>query len=72
MIQLQVLNKILRDKDASIITLNNLAENNAASTQETSAMATDLKTAVEESSDVIKSLSNDMINLSQSMKKFKL
>jgi len=56
----------------SISTLNHLATDNASSTEETSAMATELENVVLRSSDLVNSLSDNVRTLSENMKLFKL
>lgn len=56
----------------SISTLNHLATDNASSTEETSAMATELENVVLRSSDLVNSLSDNVRTLSENMKQFKL
>ena len=56
----------------NIDTLNHLATDNAASTEETSAMATELEGIVEKSSGIVQSLSDDVEILSDNIKQFKL
>lgn len=56
----------------SISTLNHLATDNASSTEETSAMATELENIVLRSSELVNSLSRDIGTLSENMRQFKL
>ncbi|MGN0142208.1 MAG: methyl-accepting chemotaxis protein [Roseburia sp.] len=55
----------------SINTLNHLATDNASSTEETSAMATELDHMVQTSSELVQSLAADVEKLSENMKQFK-
>lgn len=55
----------------SITTLNSLAEDNAASTEETSAMATELKNSVQQASGAVSLLSKQICQLQASMNNFK-
>ena len=55
-----------------IETLNRLATDNAASTQETSAMSTELDEVVKHSSGIVQTLLNDVQILVDNTKKFKL
>jgi methyl-accepting chemotaxis protein len=54
----------------SITTLNQLATDNASSTEETSAMATELESVVSRSSQLIETLSQNIEALSENMKQF--
>ena len=56
----------------SIDTLTQLATDNASSTEETSAMATELDAVVRKSSDLVSALADDIEKLSADMKQFKL
>lgn len=56
----------------NITSLNKLASDNAAFTEETSAMAIDMKNIVEKSSDVVKTLAKDMERLAGNVEKFKI
>ena len=56
----------------SIDTLTQLATDNASSTEETSAMATELDAAVRQSSELVSALADDISKLSADMKQFKL
>jgi len=56
----------------SISTLNRLAVDNASSTEETSAMATELSSAVMQSSQIVQTLDKDVEILSESIQIFKL
>lgn len=55
-----------------IETLNGLATDNAASTEETASMATELKSTVERSNEIVETLSNDVKLLVENMRMFKL
>ena len=54
----------------SITTLNQLATDNASSTEETSAMATELESVVSRSSQLVETLSQNIEALSENMKQF--
>ncbi len=56
----------------TIATLNNIATDNASSTQETSAMASELGTAVSQSSQLVTTLADDVNVLTGNLKIFKL
>lgn len=56
----------------SISTLNHLATDNASSSEETSAMATELENVVLRSSELVNSLSGNVRTLSENMRQFKL
>lgn len=55
-----------------IVTLNNIATDNASSTQETSAMASELGNAVNQSSQLVQSLADDVNILTENLNIFKL
>lgn len=56
----------------TIVTLNNIATDNASSTQETSAMSSELGSAVTQASELVQSLANDMNVLTENLNIFKL
>lgn len=56
----------------SINTLTQLATDNASSTEETSAMATELSAVVGKSSELVSSLSSDIATLTENVNQFKL
>ena len=56
----------------TIVTLNNIATDNASSTQETSAMSSELGGAVTQASELVQSLANDMNVLTENLNIFKL
>ena len=56
----------------TIVTLNNIATDNASSTQETSAMSSELGIAVTQASELVQSLANDMNVLTENLNIFKL
>lgn len=56
----------------SVDVLNHLATDNAASTEETSSMATELETTVDKSNALVEILSSDVMLLVENMKQFKL
>lgn len=56
----------------TIATLNNIATDNASSTQETSAMASELGNAVNQSSQLVQSLADDVNILTENLSIFKL
>ncbi|MDE7206346.1 MAG: methyl-accepting chemotaxis protein, partial [Lachnospiraceae bacterium] len=56
----------------TIVTLNNIATDNASSTQETSAMASELGSAVNQSSQLVQSLADDVTILTENLSIFKL
>lgn len=56
----------------TIVTLNNIATDNASSTQETSAMASELGSAVNQSSQLVQMLANDVSILTENLSIFKL
>lgn len=56
----------------TIMTLNNIATDNASSTQETSAMASELGSAVSQSAQLVQSLSEDVNVLTENLSIFKL
>ena len=57
---------------STIVTLNNIATDNASSTQETSAMASELGSAVSQSSQLVQSLADDVNVLTENLSIFKL
>ena len=54
----------------SVDTLSSLATDNAASTEETSSMTTELEHAVTESTALVETLSENVHNLTEALKKF--
>ena len=65
-------NEERRKVTESIEVLTHLATDNAASTQETSSMTTELEGTVEKSNGIIKKLEDDMQVLSDNMQRFRL
>ena len=65
-------NEERRKVTESIEVLMHLATDNAASTQETSSMTTELEGTVEKSNDIIQKLEGDMQILSDNMQRFHL
>lgn len=56
----------------SVNTLSELATSNAASTEETSSMATELENAVSVSSNIVEDLSADVAKLARAMGQFQI
>ena len=71
-VKVQNINKQRVTITDSIHLLNQLATDNASSTEETSAMATELGEAVDQSSRLVSALSADITKLSEDMVQFKL